>query len=221
MPSKKAWTSKVQTYTSSHTTPQTLPLTEFKLSDQEELITTLSSRDTSSTTIYTYVLLILPLSPILLYIPKLFALNTCIPSLAAILSLLASAYTLFFLPLPPQTNKNTTTPSIYNLGKGKAILRDESGLKAAFVAPETRSVPYVSADVAELLRMYLIPVNAAVCVILVLWELSHGREWREGMMIGGGYVPLFIGTVILWARRELRVVDLGELERLRYRGKGA
>jgi hypothetical protein len=39
------------------------------------------------------------------------------------------------------------------------------------------------------------------------------------MAIGGGYVPGLILTVVLWARRELRVVDLGELERLRYTTK--
>jgi hypothetical protein len=41
------------------------------------------------------------------------------------------------------------------------------------------------------------------------------------MMVGGGYVPLFVLVFILWARRELRAVDLGELERLRYKGRSS
>jgi hypothetical protein len=40
------------------------------------------------------------------------------------------------------------------------------------------------------------------------------------MMIGGGYVTAFVMVVVMFARRELRVVDLGELERLRYRSRG-
>lgn len=57
-------------------------------------------------------------------------------------------------------------------------------------------------------------------MLLAVAELAQGRTWSEGMMIGGGYVPGLILTVVLWARRELRVVDLGELEKLRYSTKG-
>lgn len=117
------------------------------------------------------------------------------------------------MPLPPARYISKPNPT----GKGKSIARDDSGAKSAFSAPETKAVPYVSDEVAELLRKYIIPGNGAICVILCLVELGTGRTWSEGMMIGGGYVPGFIFSVVLWARRELRVVDLGELERLRYR----
>lgn len=72
-----------------------------------------------------------------------------------------------------------------------------------------------------MLAKYVVPINGALCILLALVELWQGREWREGMTIGGGYVPGFIMAIVMWARRELRVVDLGELERLRYRTKGS
>ncbi|KAF2745712.1 hypothetical protein M011DRAFT_446990 [Sporormia fimetaria CBS 119925] len=185
--------------------------------DQEELITSLSSHDTSSTKLYTQLLLLLPLLPALLYLPRLFAFRTILPSLAAIASLLASAYTLYFLPLPPVSPSSSTAQH-----KGKATARDRvTGAKSfSFIPQESQPVPYLSPETADLLRQYMIPVNAALCAILCITELAQRRSWGEGMMIGGGYVPGFVLTFILWARRELRVVDLGELERLRYRTKG-
>ncbi|KAF2256339.1 hypothetical protein BU26DRAFT_472519 [Trematosphaeria pertusa] len=191
--------------------------------DQETLITSLSNRDTTSTRYYTYFLLLLPLSPTLLYVPHLFAFSTAIPSLAAIISLLASAYTLYFLPLPPVrpniitlSSMDPTSPS-----KGKSIQRDAHGFKSSTPPSERRPVPYISEEVADMLAKYVVPINGALCILLALVELWQGREWREGMTIGGGYVPGFIMAIVMWARRELRVVDLGELERLRYRTKGS
>lgn len=90
-------------------------------------------------------------------------------------------------------------------------------MKSSDPPVERIPVPYVSEDVAEALARYAVPVNAALCVVLAVLELCRGRSWNQGMMIGGGYVPGFVMTVIMFARRELRVVDLGELERLRYR----
>lgn len=46
-------------------------------------------------------------------------------------------------------------------------------------------------------------------------ELYQGMTWSEGVVLGGGYLPGFVLGVVLWARRELRVVDLGELEKLK------
>jgi len=88
------------------------------------------------------------------------------------------------------------------------------------VAPR-RPVPYVSDEMAELLAKYVIPVNGALCLLLALAELWQGRTWSEGVTVGGGLLPGLILTIVMWARRELRVVDLGELEKLRYRTKGS
>lgn len=82
-------------------------------------------------------------------------------------------------------------------------------------AADRKDVPWLSEEVQELLARYIVPVNGAVCAVLVLLELSKGNEWREGMMVGGGYVPGLVLSTMLWARRELRVVDLSELEKLR------
>lgn len=181
------------------------PYTNTKL-DQEELISLLSTHDASSTLLYTRILLVLPLTPILLYLTHLFDIRNFTPSLAAIVSLLASAYTLYYLPLPPINLSSQST-------------RGSSG-RNFVVPPETQRVPYLSSDTAEIVRKYIITANSSLCVILALWELMQRRSWSEGMMIGGGYIPGFVFAVILWARQELRVMDLGELERLRYRTKG-
>jgi hypothetical protein len=58
-------------------------------------------------------------------------------------------------------------------------------------------------------------LNAALCIGLAVHEVARGRAWSEGMVIGGGYVPGVVLGVIVWARRELRAIDLVELERAR------
>ena len=63
-----------------------------------------------------------------------------------------------------------------------------------------------------LLARYIVPVNGVVCGVLALLELLLGREWREGMMVGGGYLPGLVLSVVLWARRELRSVDMSGLQ---------
>ncbi|KAF2279659.1 uncharacterized protein EI97DRAFT_499063 [Westerdykella ornata] len=157
--------------------------------DQEDLIAKLSSRDTTSTTLYTHLLLILPLAPLLFYLPRLFHFSTVISSILAIGSLLSSAYTLYFLPLPPVSS---STASVSDKSrKGKSISRDPTtGARSAssWTSPESRPVPYLSTDTVELLRKYIIPLNASICAVLALVELLSGRTWSEGMMIGGGII---------------------------------
>lgn len=77
-----------------------------------------------------------------------------------------------------------------------------------------RQVPWLSDELQDVLAQYIVPANGAVCGLLAMLELVQGREWREGMMIGGGFISGLVLTVVLWARRELRVVDMNELERL-------
>lgn len=200
--------------------------------DQATLLSTLSTQDTSSTRLYTQLLLALPLIPALLYLPRLSSLSTCTSSILSIISLLASAYTLYYLPLPPVRIRVTNVSSSSSdgkerrEGKGKStskrrsMARTATGFSSAAPRHETPPVPYISDETTALLRTYIVPFNATLCVASALHELWQARDWSQGVMIGGGYIPGFVMGVVMWARRELRVVDLGELERLRYRSKG-
>ncbi|KAF2625400.1 hypothetical protein BU25DRAFT_412837 [Macroventuria anomochaeta] len=186
--------------------------------DQETLLSTLQTRDTSSTRIYTLLLLIFPASITLLTLPGLFSISTFLPSLLALASLAASAYTLYFLPLPPRSAGIIVDGQIASAGKGKGRAIGGYGLNTSTSSArqgERKDVPWLSDEVQELLAQYIVPANGVVCGLLVLLELIQGREWREGMMIGGGYLPGLVLTVVLWARRELRVVDMSELQQLR------
>lgn len=78
----------------------------------------------------------------------------------------------------------------------------------------------MSDEVADLLAGYIVPANGVVCILLAILEFWQGRSWSEGIAVGGGYLPGFVLSVVMWARRELRVVDLGELEKLKFGGKG-
>lgn len=78
-------------------------------------------------------------------------------------------------------------------------------------------IPWVADEVQELLERYIVPGNAVVCGVLAVLEMMRGREWREGMMVGGGYVAGLVLVVVLWARRELRGVDMSELEGMKDR----
>jgi hypothetical protein len=199
-------------YTSYSATPQsnTSP-------DQDHLISTLSERDTSSTRIYTALLSALPIVAAILHLPLLMRFSTLLPTLLAITSFLASAYTLYFLPLPPVkigiiniTDLKTTKQG----GYGWNVPADSNATKQ-----ERTPVPYLSDEVTDLVARYIVSVNGAMCVLLALLELWQARTWSEGVQVGGGYLPGFVLSVVLWARRELRPVDMGELEQLKYRSK--
>ncbi|KAF1849831.1 uncharacterized protein K460DRAFT_399940 [Cucurbitaria berberidis CBS 394.84] len=199
--------------------------------DQAHLISSLSSHDTSATHTYTLALLVLPLAPTILYLPRLFSLSTIIPSVVAIASLLATAYTLYFLPLPPVepdvdgSSANTKTGARSSKGKEKAESARGYGSKVPpwekqAAKPGRRPVPYISDEVADLLAEYIVTVNRAVCGILALFETWQARAWSEGLMIGGGYLPGLICMIILYARTELRIIDVNGLERLKPVAKG-
>ncbi|ORY03943.1 hypothetical protein BCR34DRAFT_492009 [Clohesyomyces aquaticus] len=199
------------------------PIEGLDEQDQDALIASLSTHDTTTTSLYTHILLSLPIFPALFYLSRLTSPSTLPGSFFSIASLLATAYTLYFLPLPPVRIGITTTTGS-TTSKGKSIARDTHGRPTETPAStdnDTRPLPYLTPEQSALVRRYLIPANALLCAIFALYELSQGRAWSEGMMIGGGYVPGFIFAVILVARRELRTFDLGELEGLRYRFKGA
>lgn len=139
------------------------------------------------------------------------------------------------MPLPPVTASAQTTKEGkenkrrrgrgYAGWKGKGIARDKEGRRKSDAAVsqdgDLVNLPFLDADQAELVRRYIVPVNGAICVILALWEFWQRRSWSEGVIVGGGFAPGLVLGVILYARKELRVLDLGELEGLRYRYQGA
>lgn len=80
-------------------------------------------------------------------------------------------------------------------------------------------MPYISEATAEAIARYIVVANGALCAVLGVAEMLQGRAWGEGMTVGGGYLPGLVFTVVMFARRELRAVDMSELERLRDQSK--
>ena len=77
-----------------------------------------------------------------------------------------------------------------------------------------RPVPYLSETTADTIAEYIVPANRAACGALALYEVWQGRDWSEGFMVGGGYLPGLVCFLILWARTELRIIDMDALEKL-------
>jgi hypothetical protein len=84
-----------------------------------------------------------------------------------------------------------------------------------------RPVPYVSEQTADVIGDYIVTVNRAVCGLLALYEVWLSRDWSEGFMVGGGFLPGVLCLVILWARTELRIIDMNALEKMSAQGKRA
>ncbi|KAF1926029.1 uncharacterized protein M421DRAFT_94172 [Didymella exigua CBS 183.55] len=183
--------------------------------DQAEILSSLHAQDGSSTHLYTSLLLLLPAAIALLTLPGLVHASTFAPSLLALASLAASAYTLYYLPLPPRSVGIIVDGQRVGKRNEKATGRCRLNAAASSARGERVEVPWLSSEVQGILARYIVPGNGAVCSILAVAELVQRREWREGMMIGGGYLPGLVLTVVLWARRELRVVDMSELQQLR------
>ncbi|KAI4700062.1 hypothetical protein J4E81_004098 [Alternaria sp. BMP 2799] len=197
--------------------------------DRAALLQTLSTHDTSTTHTYTLFLLALPLLPTLLYIPRLFAVSTLPISLVSIASLLATAYTLYFLPLPPTQMEpidgvDITPSTLQQSSKGKGQAKKPLGgygiynKTPSWEQPTEKSVrrpvPYISEEAADKIADSIVPINRAVCGLLALYEVWQGRGWGEGLMVGGGFLPGVICMIILWARTELRIIDMDTLEKM-------
>lgn len=204
MPSKQAWTRLVHS-----PLPFVSPCSMLtREPDQAHLITKLSTHDTSATRIYTQLLLILPLAPIPFYLPRLFSTSTVLPSLVSIASLLATAYTLYFLPLPPTEMEPIDGKPV------RGSYKTPPWEKKASEKSVRRPVPYISSQLADHLADYLVMVNRAVCGALALWEVWIGSDYSKALGVGGGFLPGVICMVIVYARTELRIIDMDSLEKL-------
>ncbi|CAN9257590.1 unnamed protein product [Alternaria alternata] len=141
----------------------------------------------------------------------------------------ATAYTLYFLPLPPTqmepidgVDMTPSTSQQPSRGKGKGkkpmggygIYNKTPSWEQPTEKSVRRPVPYLSEDMADRIGDYIVPINRAVCGLLALYEVWLAREWSEGFMIGGGFLPGVICLIILWARTELRIIDMDALERI-------
>jgi L-aminopeptidase/D-esterase-like protein len=80
-------------------------------------------------------------------------------------------------------------------------------------------VPYLSGATVELVAQWIVAANGLLCAVLAVAEMLQERPWGEGMTVGGGYLPGLVLAVVMFARRELRAVDMSELERLQHQGK--
>lgn len=139
-------------------------------------------------------------------------------------------YTALLLPLPLLPTllylpRLTTSLPAASLSAAAAIA---SLLATAYIlyylphAPETAGSRRPGPpDAGRSVRRHVVPLNGVLSAVLAVREGLAGTGWREGLAGGGGYVPAFVFLLVLVARTQLRPVDVGELERLRYRYKGA
>ncbi|CBX91947.1 hypothetical protein LEMA_P046530.1 [Plenodomus lingam JN3] len=174
--------------------------------DRNTLIQTLSTQDTSATHTYTLLLLLLPLAPIPFYLPRLLTPHTLLPSLVHIASLLASAYTLYYLPLAPTAMQPIDGAPVPAAPTSRIPPWERTG-----ETPGRRPVPWLSASTADFLAQWLVVGNRALCGVLALYDVFLGTAWADRLAVGGGFLPGLVCMLILWARTELRIIDVEQL----------
>lgn len=163
---------------------------------QEELISTLRTRDETTSLFYRRAFLALPLLAIIAYIPTSIASSRVVLfDLLSITSLLSTAYILHFIP-PKQ--KQPPDP------KGKRPLYLMRGQDDG---PINQYLPWLD--------------GALGAFIALLGLLS----WRKGAIDAGdtwrAVLPGIIFAVVMLAREQLAPLDVDGLERLKYDYKGA
>jgi len=170
--------------------------TDLDEQEQEELITSLHTRDESSNLFYQRAFLSLPLLSTLVYLPALvFALpaRQVLLAFLSISSLLCTAYILHFIPPRAASNPDS---------KGKR--------------PLFRTQAHPDGPIEE----YLPWLNAALSSIMALAAVL---AWRKGLLDEAlrNALPAAVFVVVVIARRQMAPLDIAELERLRYEYKGA
>jgi hypothetical protein len=167
---------------------------------QDELLTSLRAADTSSNNLYTIIFTTLPLLTIPLFIYLLFlhsALRS-LPLLAllSLTSLLATAYTMRFIPLHP-----SSTPGPIQLARPALFVDADS--------PVQTLLPWLNLAIAVLLLLSSYAVKGRSSAPEALWLFL--------------LLPAIMLGVVSFARKSMKdvLVGIGELEGKRYGYKGA
>lgn len=169
---------------------------ELDEQDQEHLIQSLRSHDSTTSDFYRTAFLPLPLISTLVYIPTIFiypSKRSILLALLSVSSLLSTAYILHYIP-----PKATPAP-------------DPKGKRPMYQTRDNGDGP---------VEQYLVLLNAvlsgAVAVAaMVAWNRGLAAEaWR-------GVLPAAIFGVVIIARTQMAPVPFDGLERLRYEYKGA
>jgi hypothetical protein len=124
------------------------------------------------------------------------------------------------VPLPQPTTKGKKKMGGYGLNTTTTNTKTPSWEKPSEKSVR-RPVPYLSTQIADIIGNNIVMVNRAVCGLLALYEVWLARDWSEGFKVGGGFLPGVICLVILWARTELRIIDMNALEKINAQGKKA
>jgi len=163
--------------------------------EQEELIKTFVENDATKTEAYKKAFLALPVLSLFLYIPTLLHPTTTnfLPTILSFTSLSCTIYILYTIPSRPTSSQ-----------------------------PKPSSTFLQTTPPQSPLEKYLPHLNATLCIVLLLaaWRAKlAGAEREEEMYLS--ILPPVVFLIIYVARTQLKPVDVGELEKLKYGYKGA
>ncbi|KAL2000562.1 hypothetical protein VTN02DRAFT_2928 [Thermoascus thermophilus] len=169
--------------------------------EQEKVIKELQMQNERRNAEYTLAFAVIPLVSAAAFLPAVLSSSATADQrtlhLLSIVSLLATAYVMRYIPLRQINQKK---------GRQGLLIRDE--------VEENSS--------AHFLRKHLISANAALCTLLALASCLIGSSERSDHVQWISYlVPGALLGAILIARKVMASVDVGQLEGLRYEYKGA
>jgi hypothetical protein len=135
---------KVYTIATPFAIPSSCVLCEesnMKLADQETLINTIRTHDTQITVLYTRLFLALPLLCTAPYLSTFYKFT----SLLSITSLLSTAYLLYFVPLSPESQKQSSVAQLYDNARWREWF-DEDG-------PVNKNILWLNAGLAGVVAL--------------------------------------------------------------------
>jgi len=175
--------------------------------EQEHLIYTLQRENATRNTLYVRIFLALPILSSLAYLPSLINPSTTLISLLSITSLLSTAWILYALP----TGKT-----------GIAFLDAVTAPKQPSSAYSVRRTIPMAEDDSPVMKYlpYLNFVLSGLIAVLAVFISARARS-RDNRWMVFGNLPVAMYLVVLMAKVFMGSVDVGELEDLKYRYKGA